>query len=67
MPVEFFNSLNRLTIMHPVPVPISKIVILFFLKIVINFSTNSSVSGLGINVSLFTKNFLLQNSFSPSK
>ena len=67
MPLELFNSLNKLTIIHPVPVPISSIVIFFFLKIVTSFSTSSSVSGLGIKVFLFTKNFLLQNSFSPSK
>ena len=31
IPVEYFNSLNKLRIIHPVPVPISKIFILFSL------------------------------------
>ena len=48
--VKIFNSLNMLNNIQPVPVPISKINIFFFLKIFIIFSTINSVSGLGINV-----------------
>ena len=52
--------------MHPEPVPISKIDIFFPLNNFTNLYINNSVSGLGICVFLFTLNFLLQNSFSPS-
>ena len=67
VPYDCLRLLSKLIKIHPVPVPISKIVI-FFLKNVLSIaSTSSSVSGLGISVSLLTINFLLQNSFSPSK
>ena len=65
IPVDFFKFiLINLIIIHPEPVPISRIEIFFPLYIFKILSTNNSVSGLGINVSLFTLNFLLQNSFS---
>ncbi len=49
---------------HPDPIPISKILslFLFFVKFKI-FSTISSVSGRGINVSSVTKNSEFQNNF----
>ena len=51
---ESFKMLNKLRIIHPVPVPISKNVISFFPNLLNNSSTSSSVSGLGIKVFLFT-------------
>ena len=48
---------------HPDPVPISKIYGDLPLKCLIIFSTKSSVSGLGINVSLLTKKARFQKSF----
>ena len=58
-PKELFNSLNKLIIIHPLPVPMSNIVFseyfsLWFSK---NQETNSSVSGLGINTNSFKINF----------
>ena len=58
------NMINRLRIIQPDPVPISNIETFLSLYIFVKLSTNNSVSGLGIKVSLLTKNFLLQNSFS---
>ena len=54
IPLDFISSLKRLRIIHPEPVPMSKIVICSLLRLCNNLSINSSVSGLGIRVSLFT-------------
>ena len=50
--------------MQPEPTPISSILILFFCFVyLITFSTINSVSGLGINVFLVTKNSDFQKNF----
>ena len=60
--INNLSSFKILKIIQPDPVPISKMYKFLFLKILITLSQSNSVSGLGINVFLSTKKFLLQNS-----
>ena len=61
------NTNRILNIIHPEPVPISRIFLfLFFLKFFKTFSIISSVSGLGIRTLGLVMNFCFQNSLYPS-
>ena len=65
-PVHFFLSFNIEIIIHPDPVPISRI--FFFSLICKHFnacSTKISVSGLGIKTFLLTLKLFFQNSLNP--
>ena len=62
IPLDLFNSCNNEIIIHPEPVPTSKINGLRPSKYLANFSTKISVSGLGIKTPLSILSFMLQNS-----